>query len=409
MSKDKEERKLRKVKVNLMRRPEFALWSGVMMVGTTSLSDDIPTACTDGRNEIYGRQLVRDLNEKELGFVILHETLHKAFRHLTTWRKLYKENAQLANQACDFVINLMLVDMDKTEQFIAFPKKDGERFGLYDEKYRNMNAKQVFDLLKQEQKQDGGGSRAGGDPGEGAGGFDEHDWGGAGELSQEEQRELERDIDQAIRQGQIAAQKAIGKNGGDLNRALGDLLAPKIDWREVLREFVTTTCSAKDASSWRRVNRRFIGSDIYLPTLIGERVGRIAVGVDTSGSISGGEITRFLSEVKSITDNVRPETLDLIYWDAQVAGHEVYGDFGHDMDSLVTSTKPKGGGGTDPRAMMKYLKDEKIEPECIIMLTDGEIYDWGNDWNAPVLWVVCNPYRGKSITAPVGKTVHIEE
>ena len=130
MQKDKEERKLRKVKVNLMRRPEFALWSGVMMVGQTSLSDDVPTACTNGRDEFYGRQLVRDLNEKELGFVILHETLHKAFRHLTTWRKLYKENPQLANAACDYVINLMLVDMDKTEQYIAFPKKDGERFGL---------------------------------------------------------------------------------------------------------------------------------------------------------------------------------------------------------------------------------------------------------------------------------------
>jgi hypothetical protein len=59
--------------------------------------------------------------------------------------------------------------------------------------------------------------------------------------------------------------------------------------------------------------------------------------------------------------------------------------------------------------MMHHLKNEKIEPECIIMLTDGEIYDWGDDWGAPVLWVICNPYRGKSITAPVGKTVHIEE
>jgi len=59
--------------------------------------------------------------------------------------------------------------------------------------------------------------------------------------------------------------------------------------------------------------------------------------------------------------------------------------------------------------MMRYLKDKKIEPECIIMLTDGEIYDWGNDWDAPILWVICNGYRGKSITAPVGKTVHIQE
>ena len=405
MIKDTEERKLRRVKVNLMRRPEFALWSGIMMVGSTSLSDDVPTAVTNGRDEIYGRDLVKMLNDKELGFVILHETLHKAFRHLTTWRKLYKADPQLANMACDYVINLMLVGMDKGEQFIAFPKKDGERFGLYDEKYRGMNAKQVFDLLKQEQKDSGGGNDFGGK----GDGFDQHDWDGAGELNEQESKELEREIDQALRQGQIAAQKTAGKQHGDIDRALGEMLRPKVDWREVLREFVTTVCSAKDASSWRRVNRRFVGSDIYLPTLIGERVGRIAIGVDTSGSISGQEINRFLSEVSSIATHVRPEKIDLIYWDARVANHEVYGEGGHDLDQLVASTRPKGGGGTDPRCMMHHLKNEKIEPECIIMLTDGEIYDWGDDWGAPVLWVICNPYRGKSITAPVGKTVHIEE
>ena len=411
--KDKEERKLRKVKVGLMRRPEFALWSGVMMVGTTTLSDDIPTAYTNGRDEVYGRQLVKDLNEKELGFVILHETLHKAFRHLTTWRKLFNEDAKLANAACDYVINLMLVEMDPNEQHIAFPMKEGERFGLYDGKYKGMNARQVFNALKQEQQSgdggQGGGDGDGGGNGGGQQGFDEHDWGAAQDLSPEDTKELEREIDRAIRQGQITHQKMVGKGNGNIDRAVGELLAPKIDWREVLREFVSTVCAAKDASSWRRVNRRFIGSDVYLPTMIGERVGRIVVGVDTSGSISGSEITRFLSEVQCITDTVRPETLDLIYWDSRVAGHEVYGETGADMNSLAAYTRPKGGGGTDPTSMMRYLEQEKIEPQCIIMLTDGEIYNWGNEWNAPILWTIVNPYRGKSITAPVGKTVHIEE
>jgi hypothetical protein len=59
--------------------------------------------------------------------------------------------------------------------------------------------------------------------------------------------------------------------------------------------------------------------------------------------------------------------------------------------------------------MMKYMKEKNISPECIIMLTDGEIYDWGNEWEAPIMWVICNSYRGSSITAPVGKTVHIKD
>lgn len=418
--KDKTERKLKKVKISLMRNPQFALWSGIMMVGKTILSDDVPTACTDGRDELYGREFVEMLPEKQLAFVVLHENLHKALRHLVTWRKLYDENPMLANAACDFVINLMIVEMDPQEKFVEFPKdpKTGEKMGCLDTKYKGMTARQVFDILKKEQesKSSGKGSGKGNgqdgntqDDPDGNGGyksFDDHNWKGAKELSQQDKHELERELDQAIRQGQIAAQKSIGKGGGNMNRELGDLLEPQIDWREVLREFVTSICSAKDTSSWRRVNRRFLGSDTYLPTMVGERVASVAIGVDTSGSISGPEITRFLSEVRSIAEDVRPERLDLIYWDSRVAGHETYDEF--DMANIVSSTKPRGGGGTDPTCMMKHLKTENIKPECIIMLTDGYIGSWGNEWDAPILWVICGN-GGQNITAPVGKTVHIKD
>jgi len=405
---DKEERKLQKCKIALMRNSKFVMWSGIMMIGDTSLSDTVRTAYTDGRNEVYGREFVKMLPEKQLAFVILHENLHKAFRHLTTWVKLHKIDAHLANCACDFVINNMLVKMDPNETVIAFPMKDGKRFGLYDAKYDGLNTKQVFDLLRQEQKEeeeerDGRGRRPSKE-GEGGDGFDEHDWDKANEMTKEEQDELVQEIDQAIRQGKMAHDKANGGGVGGLDRELAELLEPKVDWREVLREFVTTVCSAKDASSWRRVNRRFLAEDTYMPTLIGERIGRIAIGVDTSGSINGKQIAAFLSEVKAIADNVKPEFVDLIYWDSRVASHEEY--HAANLDTLISSTKPKGGGGTDPTCMMKYLDDKSILPECIVMLTDGEIGNWGSAWNAPILWVIVN---NRSITAPVGKSVFLKE
>ena len=397
---DKVERKLKKVKIGLMRNPKFALWSGIMMVGKTQLVDNIPTACTNGRDEMYGREFIKDLPEKQLAFVILHENLHKAFRHLTTWRKLYEANPMLANIACDHVINLMLVEMDPTEQHIEFIKNpDGSRMGCFDMRFKGMSAKQVYDILKEEQDKNGGGGTV-------YVSFDEHDWEGAGELPEEERKQLEREIDQAIRQGQIAAQKA-GAGGGDIDRAIGELLEPKIDWRETLREFVSSICSARDTSSWRRVNRRFLGSDIYMPTMVGEKVGHIVVGVDTSGSIGGDEINRFLSEVSAIAETVQPEVVDLIYWDGQVAAHETY--TGGEVANIVSSTKPRGGGGTDPTCMMKYLKQKQIKPECIIQLTDGEIYNWGDEWEAPIMWTIANRWRSGRITAPVGKTIHIQD
>lgn len=410
---DKVERKLKKNKIAIMRDPRFALWSGIMMVGKTHILDEIPTAATNGRDEFYGRGFVKSMPDKQLRFVILHENLHKAYRHLTLWRKLYNENPRLANMACDYVINLQAVDYDPNEEFMEFPRNpDGSRLGLYDTRFRGMNTKQVFDILKQEQKANGKGQGQGKGEGDGQGqgdgdNFDSHDWEGAGELSEKEQKDLEREIDQAIRQGQIAQAKAIGSKAGGLNRELGDLLDPKVNWRDMLREFVSSTCNNKDMSSWRRVNRRFIGADIYMPTLIGERVGRIAIGIDTSGSISGPELSAFLSEVHAICTVVRPEKIDLIYWDSRVASHEVYDD--GNLDTLVYSTKPKGGGGTDPTSMMKYLKDENLKPECIIMFTDGEIYDWGSEWEVPIMWAIKNGYRSSSIYAPIGKTIHIDD
>ena len=402
---EKTERRLKKVKIGLMRNPKFALWSGILMLGKTSVDDNVPTACTNGRDEKYGRAFVDGLDDKELGFVVLHENLHKAFRHLFIWRKLYEEDKQLANAACDYVINLMIVKSDPSQSIVAMPRKDGKVYGLLDVKYANMNAKQVFDLLKQEQEENGG---AGGDSdGEGEGkpqGFDDHDWEGAQELTEQEKKGIAKEVDQALRQGMIAHNKANGVGAGGMGRELGDLLEPQIDWREVLREFVKSICNAKDASSWRRVNRRYLSGDTYMPTLVGERVGRIAIGIDTSGSIGGPELDRFLSEVKSIAEDVHPEFVDLIYWDSEVAAHEEY-DVAT-VPNIVSSTKPKGGGGTDPTAMMHYLKEKNITPECIIMLTDGYIGDWGSEWNAPILWAICNGTDGY---APCGKTVHIKD
>jgi predicted metal-dependent peptidase len=396
-----EERRVQKAKISLMRNPKFALWSGIMMVGKTRVSDDIPTACTNGRDETYGRKFVKELKDAELGFVVLHENLHKAFRHLTTWKKLHDEDHRLANAACDYVINLKLKDLDPLESIIAMPIErsgpmKGKPMGLIDEKYRGLNTKQVFDLLKEEQEKNGGG---------GGGGFDEHDWDGAQELSAEAKRELERDIDQALRQGVMAQQKVAGTGAGGLDRDLMDLLEPKVDWREVLREFVKATCHAKDTSSWRRVNRRFLSTGTYMPSMIGEKVGHLVIAIDTSGSVGQRELSEFLGEVKGIAEEVKPSQVDLIYWDSEVAAHEEYTE--GMVGDIVSSTKPRGGGGTSPSCISAYLKDKRIEPECIIILSDGYVGgDWGSEWTAPVLWCLVG---GNTDIAPNGKTIHVKD
>lgn len=400
---DTAERKLKRVKINLLRDDRFAYWRGIMMIGETRLDDTMPTAATDGCNEIYGRAFVESQDDKQLAFGVLHENLHKIGRDLGVWRKLFEEDHQLANMACDYHHNLLLVDMDPMEQTIRFPTyPDGKRMGLLDERFRGMDVPTIFRLLRQE-KQDGTGAFGqGGDGASGNGNFDEHQWGEAQDRTPEQQDRLAKEIDQALRQGEMEHRKVNGNKAGDMERHFSELTKPKIDWRTVLADFWRSACAGHDDNTWRMPNRRFVGMDILLPSTYSQRVGRGVIGVDTSGSISGREINKMLSEVVYVATHAQPEKLDLLYWDSAVARHETY-DEGN-LDTLATSTKPAGGGGTSPACVKRYLTEKQIDAEFIIMLTDGYVDSWP-DFDCPVLWVVTT----KGITATTGITIHLEE
>jgi predicted metal-dependent peptidase len=113
-------------------------------------------------------------------------------------------------------------------------------------------------------------------------------------------------------------------------------------------------------------------------------------------------LTAFLSEVNELCRIVKPEAVDLLYWDSSVAGHEVYDE--NSYAGMLTSTKPRGGGGTSPQCVIDYIKEKAITPECIVMLTDGEVCGWGAPWPAPTLWCITE----KRIKSPVGRSVHID-
>jgi predicted metal-dependent peptidase len=143
----------------------------------------------------------------------------------------------------------------------------------------------------------------------------------------------------------------------------------------------------------------------YMPSLIGEKVGHMVIAVDTSGSVGQEELSGFLTEVKGIAEEVKPSQVDLIYWDSRVAGHEEYTE--SMVGDIINSTKPKGGGGTSPSCVSEYLKEKRIVPECVIMLTDGYVgNDWGSDWTAPVLWAIVG---GNDCVADNGKTILVKD
>jgi predicted metal-dependent peptidase len=377
------QQRLDKAVVAIMGNEKYRALAGILMIGDRSIKGDIPTACTNGRDEMYGHDFVDTLTDAELRFVVLHESFHKLYRHLTTWEWMWKEDADRANRACDYVINLQIRDENK-DGFAVMPE-----CGLIDEKYRGMNAAQVYKSLGDEPP--GGGSG-------GSGGFDEHDWEGAKELTDAEQRDLERDIDEAIRQGALMA----GKLGTGAERDLSDLLKPQVNWREVMREFVTSTCSGSDYSTYRRLNRRYVALDLPMPTGITETVEGIVVAGDMSGSIGQREMSVIVSEAKHCFDAVKPDWVRMLYWDTEVAGDEKYDNA--ELDNFVNTTKPRGGGGTDVSCVPPYMQEHGINPQAVIIITDGHLYRGWGQWSHPVLWVIIDNEDAKP---DCGKYIHV--
>ena len=389
------EQRLQKAVIDIMANSKYVALAGILMIGDRRIEDDeskCPTAYTNGKDEVYGRAFVDKLNDAELRFLVLHECYHKLYRHLTLWRWMFDENQQAANQATDFVINVKLVD-DNADGFATMT---GElKKGCFDAKYRGWDSAQVFHDLKKN-----GGHGGGKSGGSGSGtGFDEHGWDDAQDMTAEEKQELAREIDEAIRQGALMA----GKIGSGGDRDLGELLQPQVDWREVLRDFVTTTCAGQDYSTWRKPNRRYMGAGIYLPSGISERIGEIVVAIDTSGSIGGPQLNAFLSEVASIAETVSPEAVRLLYWDTRVCGDEKYE--GDEVQNIAKSTKPKGGGGTTVECVPAYLQENQIKAQCVIVLTDGYLGGSWGEWHHPLLWVILD---NKNAVPTVGQAVHIK-
>jgi predicted metal-dependent peptidase len=381
--------RIRKQHVKIMAHKRWCAFGPLVAAGKTTCSHDLPTAATNGIDKVYNPDFVKSLSDEELRFVILHEATHVAYLHLDVWKDLWKENPRLTNIAADHFVNLSLHDTNEAagDGFIKMPE-----VGIQpDPQYRGLSVKQIYNKLKQDGEDGGGGG--GGD------GFDEHQWEDAQGRDADEQKKVADEVGKLIRQGEIVRKQRSKDGAGNADGVFGDLLNPKVNWREVLRQFVSELCQGKDESSWRKPNRRYLANDVYMPSMQGITMGPLVVGFDTSGSCFGSDyMTRFVSEISTIIEQVQPEKVTVVYWDTAVVGHQTFenGQF------AVHSMKPKGGGGTRGDVLFKWLEEQRIKPAAIIQFTDGEVGSWGQS-SVPTLWCIAGNAK-----APWGTTINIE-
>lgn len=438
MNTNTDEIELKRAHITLMRSKPTAMYAGIMMMGKSEIVDNPNiTAYTDGVNKIYGREFFNSpavkTPAKKRGLV-LHENLHVALKHVPRGKRMFKENPQLAGMAADFVVNDIIVNIKDTlangEKLVELP--DG---GLYDPMFHNWAFPDVYEYLKKKCKNpkkppEGDGrckNPTGGDgtnpnpSGDGkqnngkerveveVGGktytsdeiLDEHDASGYEEATAEELKKVNDEIDKALREGGLLA----GRLGANIPRVISDLLEPKVDWREALRDFVQSSIKGKDEYTWRKMNRRQMANDIYVPSVEDETIGEVVVAIDTSGSIGSQQLTEFATELASICATCSPERVRVLWWDTKVHGEQIFTD---NYENIAHLLKPMGGGGTIAGCVSEYLLANKVNAECVVMFTDGYVESTVN-WqiSTPTLWLVTS--RDGFVPPAGGKTVKIHK
>lgn len=373
----------------LMNKPFFGQLATRLKI--VDASESMSTAATDGRRFLFNREFVDSLTDPELEFLVGHEVLHCVYDHIDA--RGDREH-RLYNAAADYNINMELVKQ-KVGSIIGPDKLNGGSPCL-DWKYDGWNSYEIYDDLLAN-RQD-------------AQGMDEHleiggdDDGEEGEgkmkvsMSEAERKELADEIKQAtIQAAQVAGQDV----PESIKRLINELVAPKMDWRDVLR--TTLESSLKSDFTFMRPSKR--SGEVIFPGMNRDEELNIAIFLDTSGSISQDMLRDFLSEVQGIMDQYNSYRITVGQFDTAVYGVD---EFTADDGRTMAEYELQGGGGTDFDAVFNYMHENDIEPDQMLMFTDG--YPWGS-WGNPDYCDTCfvihsDPKR--RIEAPFGTTVHYE-
>lgn len=164
-----------------------------------------------------------------------------------------------------------------------------------------------------------------------------------------------------------------GDMPGEVTKAIGDAYTSKkevIPWEVVLKEFIASSSENVLGYTMKRRSKRYDTR----PGTMKEDTLNIAIGIDTSGSISNDMLELFFNELRWIDKTGTKMTV--FEWDTQV--NREY-DFREYDGNIV------GRGGTDPTDFLEQVSERKFD--CIITFTDLYFAPIAKDYKIPMLWV----------------------
>ena len=355
MSKDINEEISRCIIKMLLKEPFYAHFlSGVIR----EVTDKVPTAAVGFKsgkialyvNENFFLKELRSMTERVA--VIKHETLHIIFKHLFRMKTKTYDN-QLFNIAADIVVNQLIAPWklpDSAVTLETFPElklpKDKSVEWYYENLKKNASKDSEYKKRLMEISEQGTHS-------------DHKMWGENENFSMEV---VETEVDRMIIQAKDRTPK---KDHGTIPLGIKSLIQsiiekrnPQIDWKRALKLFSSTSRRTRVYHTMKRFSKRF-GTR---PGIKIKRFQKLAVAIDTSGSINIDDFNTFFSEIHSMWKF--GAEVDVLECDADV--QKKYSYRGRTPEFV------HGGGGTSFDPVFEHIRSNRFERyDGCIYLTDG--------------------------------------
>jgi len=380
-------RKIARSKVRLMLdklSKGWGFYASVLYQMPMVEKSSLPTMATDGKSIFYNAEFTDALSEAELDGVKVHEAYHRILKHHL---RMGKRDAELWNIACDYAINPIII-----QSGLVLPEG-----ALIDAKFKGMSAEKIYDLLKEDQGDDGNGGGGSGQPQPQAWGNVEDQ---GGDMSEDQIKSEEATINAQVVMAVNSMKTEAGKLPANIKEIIDEMKRSQIDWKDVLRRFVGG--DQPEGYSYRRPNRRqWYLNEVVTPVSNKIGCGDIVVGIDTSGSVSSIELSHFLGELNAIAESSGAESVTIITCD-----YDVQDVVRYEKGDQIEDISCKGRGGTRVMPVFDYIAENNINVDNFIYFTDMGIGDYPeHDVGYPILWV-SSDMRGEE--APIGETTYLK-
>ncbi|WP_298836811.1 VWA-like domain-containing protein [uncultured Roseobacter sp.] len=192
----------------------------------------------------------------------------------------------------------------------------------------------------------------------------------------------------------VGTARGAGRGIGPIVARIAEFAEDRTPWEVILRGLVARAIAPGQTASWRRPARRWIAAEalaraaggpapLFQPGYVRDmHRPRIAVGLDSSGSVSDALLGRFCAELSGITRRSAAE-IHLLAFDQDVYDHIRPGP-GSPVVPAAGLVLRRGGGTSFVDVL---LKAEALDPSAIVILTDLD-GPMGARPGVPVIWAV---------------------